>query len=79
MVLIRAGRPEPAAAFVGALTAGPLAGVGDFPLVAAARTRTLERARAALGDATTDTLVAAGAAMTYDETVDYAIHHLAPA
>ena len=43
--LVKLGRPEPAATFVGALTGGPLAEVGNFPGVDAARARTLERIR----------------------------------
>jgi hypothetical protein len=31
-----------------------------------------------LGDKATDTLVARGAAMTYDEVIDYALGHLEP-
>jgi predicted ATPase len=77
-VLVRVGRLEPAATIVGALTSGALADVGNFPLVANARIRTLERARATLGDDATDTLVANGAAMTYDDTIEYALHHLEP-
>jgi hypothetical protein len=78
-VLVRVGRPEPAAVFVGALTRGALADVGNFPLVATARTRTFDRVRAELGDDATDRLVAAGAGMTYDEIVQYALQHLEPA
>ena len=78
-ILIKVECPEPAATFVGALTGGALADIGDFPLVAAARTRTLERARAALGDDATGRLVTAGAAMTYDEIINYALRHLEPA
>ena len=32
----------------------------------------------ALGDDTSDALVARGAAMTYDEIVEYTLHHLEP-
>jgi hypothetical protein len=74
--LVKLGRPEPAATLVGALTGGPLAEVSAVPLGHGARVRTLERIRTALGDETTDTLVADGAAMTYDELVQYAIRHL---
>jgi tetratricopeptide (TPR) repeat protein len=74
--LIKLGRPEPAATFVGALTGGPLAEVSGFPDVDAARARTLDRLRASLGDETTDARVAHGAAMTYDEIIEYALHHL---
>ena len=75
--LSRTGRPDVVATFVGALTAGALADIGNFPGVEAARARTLDRVRAALGDQTTDELIAHGAAMTYDELVQYAIRHLA--
>ncbi len=76
--LVRVGRPEPAAMLVGALTRGALADVGNFPLVAAARARTLERVRAELGNDSTDRLVAEGATMTYDEIINYALQHLEP-
>jgi predicted ATPase/class 3 adenylate cyclase len=76
--LIKVGRPEPAATFVGALTGGPLAEMGNFPDVDAARARILERLHVELGDDTSDALVARGAAMTYDEIVEYALHHLEP-
>jgi predicted ATPase/class 3 adenylate cyclase len=74
--LIKLKQPEPAATFVGALTGGPLAEVSSFPGVDAARVRTLERIRTTLSDQTTDALVAQGAAMTYDEIIDYALDHL---
>ena len=77
--LVKLGHPEPAATFVGALTGGPLSEVSGFPEVDAARARVLERIRAALGDDTTDAHVAQGAAMTYDEIIEYALHHLDPA
>ena len=77
--LTKLGRPEPAATFLGALTRGPLVEVGNFPEVDVTRTRILERVRAALGDNATDTFVAQGAAMTHDEIVVYALHHLTPA
>ena len=76
--LVKVGRPESAATLVGALTRGALADVGNFPLVAATRDRTLERVGAELGDDTTDRLVAEGAAMTYDEIINYALRHLEP-
>jgi predicted ATPase/class 3 adenylate cyclase len=77
--LTRTERPDVAATFVGALTQGPLAGVANFPGVDTARARILDRVRAVLGDQETDELVAHGAAMSYDELVQYAIHHLAQA
>jgi hypothetical protein len=67
-----------AATFLGTLIAGALAEVGNFPGVDAARARTLERVRSTLGDKT-DELVGRGAAMTYDELVECALHNLAPA
>ena len=73
--LLRRGRPDVAATFLGALTEGPLTDVGNFPGVAAARSRSLERARKVLGDAT-DGHVARGAAMSYDELIEYAIGQL---
>jgi tetratricopeptide (TPR) repeat protein len=76
--LLRTGRPDVAAMFLGALTDGALAG-GDFPGVATARSRSLERVRAVLGDEKTDELVARGRAMSYDELAEYAIRALDPA
>ena len=76
-LLVRTGRPEVAATFFGALTGGSLADVGNFPGVAAARSRSLERVGDVLGDQT-DTLVARGAAMSYDELTEYAIRQLDP-
>jgi predicted ATPase/class 3 adenylate cyclase len=76
--LVKLGHPEPAATFVGALSGGPLAEVSGFPGVPEMRARILERIRAALGDERTDACVARGAAMTYDEIVEYALDHLSP-
>jgi tetratricopeptide (TPR) repeat protein len=76
--LLRTGRPEVAAMFLGALTDGPLADVGHWPGVAAARLRSLDRVRSVLGDAKTDELVARGGAMSYDALADYAIRNLDP-
>jgi predicted ATPase/class 3 adenylate cyclase len=73
--LLRTGRPEIAATFFGALTEGPLANVSLFPGVADARHRSLQRARDRLGERT-DTFVAQGAAISYDELVAYAIQGL---
>ena len=75
--LTRTGHPDVAATFIGALTQGALVGVGDFPGVDAARARTLDRIRSILGDQKTYELVAHGATLTYDDLVQYAIHHLA--
>jgi predicted ATPase/class 3 adenylate cyclase len=75
--LRRAGQPGTAATFLGALTRGALAGVGNFPGVDNARARTLDGIRAGLGDEKTDELVNQGAAMSYDELVQYAIQNLA--
>jgi predicted ATPase/class 3 adenylate cyclase len=74
--LTRTRRTDVAAVFVGALTAGSLAGVANFPGVDAARARILDRVRTVLGDEKTDELVARGATMSYDELVQYAIQHL---
>jgi len=76
--LLRAGRPDAAATFLGALTTGALANVANFPGVNTARTRTLERLRSTLGEATTNDLIKRGAALSYDELVDYAVEHLDP-
>jgi predicted ATPase/class 3 adenylate cyclase len=73
--LLRTGRAEVATTFLGALTAGALANVSNFPGVAIARSRSLERARELLGERT-DSYVARGAAMNYDELNEYAIYHL---
>jgi predicted ATPase/class 3 adenylate cyclase len=73
--LLRTGRAEVAATFLGALTAGSLADVGNFPGVAAARSRSLERVRAVLGEQT-DAPVAGGAAMSYDDLAEYAVAEL---
>jgi predicted ATPase/class 3 adenylate cyclase len=74
--LTRTGRPDVTATLAGALTRGALAGVGNFPGVDAARARMLERLRGALGEERTNELVAHGATMSYDELVEYALHHL---
>jgi hypothetical protein len=75
--LLRNGRAEVAATFLGALTDGPLADVGNWPGVATARSHSLERARKQLGEQT-DADLARGAAMNYDEIAEYAICHLKP-
>jgi predicted ATPase/class 3 adenylate cyclase len=75
--LTRTGRPEVAAAFLGALTRGSLAEPGTFPGVASARARSLERLRDELGDET-ETHVARGSAMSYEELADYALRELDP-
>jgi predicted ATPase len=76
--LLRTGRADVAATLLGALNDGPLAGVGNFPGVAAYRSSYLERARTLLGDQTLNH-VARGAAMSYDELTEYAISNLARA
>jgi len=70
--LLRTGRPDVAATILGGLTAGALADVSDFPNVSAIRSRRLERIREQLGDQT-DSYLARGAAMSYNELTDYAI------
>jgi predicted ATPase len=70
--LLRTGRPEVTATFLGALSDGALADVSHFPNVVASRSRNLQRVRDLLGDQT-DTYVARGAAMTYNELTEYAI------
>ena len=42
------------------------------------RRRAIERLRVTLGDDEVDTLIAAGAAMTYDEIMAFAIEQLGP-
>jgi predicted ATPase/class 3 adenylate cyclase len=74
--LRRIGRPDLAAVFLGVLLHGALADVGNFPGVAAARARALERVRGILGDTKTDELVTFGSTMTYDTLADYAIEAL---
>ena len=71
--LSKIGRTEAAAVFVGALSKGSLFGVSDFPGVESARAKILERVRSAIGDDRTDALISQGAAMNYDEIVEYAI------
>jgi hypothetical protein len=73
--LLRTGRAEVAATFLGALTDGSLADVSNWPGVDAARSRNLERAGELLGEKT-DSFVARGAAMSYEELTEYAISHL---
>jgi tetratricopeptide (TPR) repeat protein len=75
--VLRTGAPDVAATFLGALTEGALKGVGDWPGVAVARTKALDRARSALGDEV-DAPFARGAALNYDELVEYAIARLEP-
>jgi hypothetical protein len=75
--LFRAGSADVAATFLGALTAGALAEAGAWPGVAEARARSLERVHGVLGD-DGETHVARGAAMSYDDLVEYAIRHLEP-
>ena len=79
-VLIQVGRTEAAAVCMGALTAGALAAVSNYPgHVQRGRARErCDRLRAALGDEATTRFVDQGAAMTYDEIVQYAIEHLEP-
>ena len=74
--LLRTGSSDVAATFLGSLTRGALADVGNFPGVAAARSHSLDRVRSVLGDAKTDELVAHGGAMSYDALADYAIRNL---
>jgi predicted ATPase/class 3 adenylate cyclase len=75
--LLRTGKAEIAASFLGALTDGPLADVSNWPGVADRRSHSLGRARNLLGD-TTETHLARGAAMSYGELAEYAICHLDP-
>jgi hypothetical protein len=74
--LTRIGRHDVAAIFLGILSRGALAGVGNFPGVDAARATALERVRGVLGDERTNELVVHGGAMSYDQLIDYALHHL---
>ena len=76
--LLRTGSPRPVATFIGALRAGSLVGMNEFPGVDVARERTLVRVRTTLGDDETDRLLAEGAAMPYDDLVAYALEQLGP-
>jgi predicted ATPase/class 3 adenylate cyclase len=73
--LVRTGRAECAATFVGALDDGALASVAQFPGMQR-RSRIVVRIRDVLGDDATDAAVARGAAMSYDELVAYALEQL---
>jgi hypothetical protein len=75
--MFRTGTADVAATFLGALADGALKGVGDWPGVADARSKALDRARRVLGNEV-DTHYARGAAMSYDELVAYAIGRLEP-
>jgi tetratricopeptide (TPR) repeat protein len=77
--LVKLLRLEPAATFVGVLTAGALAEVDRFPGVDTARARILQRVSKELGDETTQAYVDHGTTMTYDAVVEHALHHLQPA
>jgi predicted ATPase len=78
--LMKVGRPEVAAIFLGALTEGPLAEVSNYLFAGPySRQRAIDGLRRRLGDADTDALVARGAAMTTDEVTAYAIEQLAAA
>jgi tetratricopeptide (TPR) repeat protein len=76
--LVKTGHPEVTATLLGALAEGPLAEVANFPGVAAARSRSRERVQGLLGETETDELAARGAAMEYDEVVEFAIANLDP-
>jgi tetratricopeptide (TPR) repeat protein len=75
--LLRLGRADVAATFLGALTQGALRDIGAWPGVADARARALERARTVLADPT-DEHCHRGATMGYDELIEYAIRNLDP-
>jgi predicted ATPase/class 3 adenylate cyclase len=78
-VLVRMERPDTAAVFVGALTAGALSEVSDYPISSPrTRDRILGRVRETLGGDATQALVDRGAAMTYEEIVDFAVEQLEP-
>lgn len=74
--LTKIGRAETAAVFIGVLTRGALTGVGVFPGVESARVKSLERIRSAIGDQRTDSMVASGAAMSFSESIEYALVQL---
>jgi predicted ATPase/class 3 adenylate cyclase len=74
--LIKSGRAEVAAVFLGALTKGSLARVTDFPGVETARANILERVRSIIGDERADWAIAQGASLQYDDAVDYALRQL---
>ena len=75
--LVKVGRPEPAAT-LSARSPGAHSPTSATSRCCRARSRTLERVRAELGNDTTDRLVAEGAAMTYDEIINYTLQHLEP-
>jgi predicted ATPase/class 3 adenylate cyclase len=78
--LLKVGKPEVAATFLGSVTAGALADVSNYLFAGRySRARAIEGLRRRLGDAETDALLARGAAMTNDEITAYAIEQLAPA
>jgi predicted ATPase/class 3 adenylate cyclase len=71
-----AGRPEQAAVFVGALNSGALRAVSNHPRAARGHgPRRVEQLRAVLGD-DVDVGMARGAAMSYDEIVEYVLAEL---
>jgi tetratricopeptide (TPR) repeat protein len=76
--LVKLGRLEPAATFVGVLTAGALAEVDRFPGVDTARARILDRVSKELGGQITHAYVDRGATMPYDAVVEHALLDLEP-
>ena len=77
-VLARVGALETAATFAGIVTNGALAGLSIIRvgLEAIEREELIEQLTARLGVTTWETAVARGAAMAYDEIVEYAIGEL---
>jgi hypothetical protein len=78
LAFVRTGRPDVAVVLLGVLTDGALADVSNYLLAGTySRDQALERIRPIIGEGF-DALVARGAAMSYDEVVEYALEQLAP-
>jgi predicted ATPase/class 3 adenylate cyclase len=79
LAFVRSGRPDIAVVLLGVLTDGALADVSNYLLTSSySREQALDRLRPSVDEAF-EALVARGAAMTYDEVVDYALEQLASA
>ena len=79
LAFVRTGRPDVAVVLLGVLTDGALADVSNYLLAGTySRDQALDRIRPLVGEAF-DALVARGAAMSYDEVVDYALEQLSSA
>jgi tetratricopeptide (TPR) repeat protein len=76
LAFVRTGRPDIAVVLLGVLTDGALADVSNYLLTGGySRDQALDRIRPMVGEAFA-ALVARGAAMSYDEVVDYALEQL---